>query len=83
MATLKIPGIVSPLPSVGSGSLLAPPVPLSQTMSSLVSGMGGNGATFATANASQMLVPPSVAQFPMTAIYPSNFTTGASVGYPL
>lgn len=86
MATLKIPGLASPLPSVGNTTLGAPVIPLSYTMSSSIAGLNNTGAALPGSAISGLRAPlPAVTilQYPMTAIYPSNFTTGDSVGYPL
>ncbi len=84
MATLKIPGIASPLPNVASGGGSVPVTPIGYSVSSPVAGLNNTGAALAVFAISGLRAQAiAIMQYPMTAIYPSNFTTGDSVGYPL
>lgn len=53
-------------------------------MSSPILGLANTGAKLpAYALSSVGPIAVSIIQYPMRAIYPSNFTTGDSVGYPI
>lgn len=84
MATLKLPGLGPILPTVPLSGISLPPVPFSMVIGSLVVGLNNTSAALAGANQSSFLFPPlGILQFPIKPIYPSNFTSGASIGYPI